>query len=223
MKRFITYFLPIICMDIITKQNTRVFMPTEYELLRSAMVSEQDQERITELIEKGNIAKANYIQRYQIVCDALLLSGMRPIEFERMERSWYRAPRRCIVLPKGACKKEKCEYTERTIMLSLPGCDAIDRYLNSGIAKMGKVTMRDTLRRYAIRAGIGETGVTSKAFRKTLVSWLLACFEEKQASIAASMGHDIETIRKNYWGLGFPMKEIELMKTKYLVEWGMRL
>lgn len=210
-------------MDIILKQGTRILMPTEYEKLRVAMVSREDQNRINELLAEGNIQKVNKIQRYQIISDALLLSGMRPIEFERMERSWYRAPRRCIVLPKGACLKEKCEYTERTILLSLLGCDAIDRYLLSGVHKPGKVAMRDALKRYAIKAGIGEQGITSKMFRKTLVSWLVACFEEKHLSIAASMGHNVETIRRNYLGLAFPSNEIELMKNKYLVEWGKTL
>ncbi|MCK9593699.1 MAG: hypothetical protein M0Q91_16995 [Methanoregula sp.] len=227
MKRLNTYFFPYFSMDTdkdpIMKNGTRILMPTEYERLRAAMVTEQDLERVQELIKKGEIYKANYIQRYQIVCDGLLFSGMRPIEFKRMERSWYRAPRRCIVLPKGACLKEKCEFTERTVMLSLPGCDAIDRYLNSGLKMMEKVTMRDSLRRYAVKAGIGEEGITGKCFRKSWVSWLVACFEDRRLSITASMGHDEETIRNNYIGLAFPMKEIELMKTKYLVEWGLRL
>jgi integrase len=186
--------------DHIIKQNTRILMPTEYQKLRAVMNS-----------------------NYQLICDALLLSGMRPIEFQRMEKSWYRAPRRCVELPKGACLKEKCEYKERTIMLSLPGCDALDAFLNSGVKKPGKVSMRDTLRRYAITSGIGADGITSKMFRKTLASWLVACYEDKYLSIAASMGHDVDTLQKHYLGIAFPMAEIELMKTKYLNEWGLRL
>jgi len=186
--------------DHIIKQNTRILMPSEYEKLRAVMNP-----------------------KYRVLCDAMLMSGLRPVEFERMEKSWYRAPRRCIELPKGACLKEKCEYTERTVMLSLYGCDVIQTYLDSNFKKAGRVSMRDTLRRYAILAGIGEDGITSKMFRKTLVSWLVACFEEKYLSIAASMGHDVDTIQKHYLGIAFPMAEIEMMKNKYLKEWGLRL
>lgn len=186
--------------DHIIKQGTRILMPSEYEKLRAVMN-----------------------QKYQIVCDAMLLTGLRPVEFERMEKSWYRAPRRCLELPIGACLKEKCTYKERTVLLSLPGCDAVDAYLNSDFEKPGKVSMRDTLKRYAITSGIGDDGITGKCFRKTLDSWLVACYESRYPSIAASMGHDIETILTHYLGIAFPMAETELMKTKYLVEWGMRL
>ena len=105
-------------------------------------------------------------------------------------------------------------------MLSLPACDALDKYFESNFSKPKKVSMRDTLRRYAETSGIGSEGITSKMFRKTLVSWLVACFEERYLSIAASMGHDVDTIQKHYLGLAFPAEEKEKMKTKYLVSWG---
>jgi integrase len=188
--------------DHIIKQGTRILTPSEYEALRA-------------------IAMKN-TPRYAYLMDAMLHTGMRPVEFERMERSWYRPARRCIELPKGACLKEKCQYKERTIHLSLPGCDALDNYFNRGIVKPKKVSLRDTLRRYAKEAGIGEDGITSKMFRKTLDSWLIACYEDKYPSIASSMGHDIDTILKHYLGIAFPPGEIDKMKV-YLNEWGRKL
>jgi len=195
--------------DIILKQNARVLMPTEYEKLRAAMTTPY----------------------YQIICDAMLLSGMRPIEFQRFQPSWYRASRRVIVLPDGACLKDKCEYKNRTISLSLPGCDAFDRYVAATAKHKGKVvpvmellpkrvSFRDTLIRYAESAGIGSEGINPKMFRKTLVSWLVACFPEKIAYIQSSMGHNQDTIVKNYLGLGFPKSEIAIMREKYLTDWG---
>jgi integrase len=194
--------------DIILKQGARVLFPTDWEKLREQMP-----------------------RYYQIICDCELLSGMRPIELFRFDPSWYRGSRRVIVLPKGACKKEKCEYKERTITLSLSGCDAFDHLISEKVKFKGKdvfayemipkrVAFRDALLRYATLAGIGTEGISPKMFRKTLVSWLIACYPEKQAYIQASMGHSGDTIVNNYLGLGFPRNEIDLMRMKYLNEWG---
>ena len=195
--------------DSIIKQNTRILTPSEYEALRSKMDA----------------------PHYPLICDALLLSGMRPIEFKRFRPEWYMASRRIIKLPKGACLKAKCEYKERSINLSLPGCDAFDKLISTKLKFKGKevfawemtpakVSFGDTLKRYAIAAGIGDEGICPKMFRKTLVSWLTVCFPEKREYIQASMGHNADTIVNNYIGLGFTREEIEQMRNKYLVEWG---
>jgi integrase len=170
-------------------------------------------------------------QYYQIISDAALLSGMRPIELSRFEPSWYRGSRRVIVLPEGACLKEKCEYEARTITLSLAGCDAFDKFTSALIKHKGKmipayqklpkrVAFRDALLRYAESAEMSNVGIMPKMFRKTLVSWLVACYPEKQAYIQASMGHNQDTIVKNYLGLGIPKEQIDVIKTRYLNEWG---
>jgi integrase len=212
-------------MDPIIKDDaTRILTPTEYESLRSAME----------------------IPYYPIICDALLLSGMRPIEFKRFEPEWYKASRRIVKLPDGACLKQKCEFVGRSIMLSLPGCDAFDRLISTKYMFKGKlvpvldmrpqkVSFNDTLKRYAIKANLPEAtiirrdgttytgpdaGITVKGFRKTLVSWLVACFPEKAMYIRSSMGHTEETIIDNYLGLGFTTEEIATMKSKYLYGWG---
>lgn len=195
--------------DHIIKQNTRILTPAEYEALRSKMDA----------------------PHYPLICDALLLSGMRPIEFKRFQPSWYKGSRRAIYLPEGACLKQKCEYKERTINLSLPGCDAFDKLVSVHVKHKGKeayawqltptkVSFGDTLKRYAVAAGIGTEGISPKMFRKTCVSWLMACYPEKIAHIASSMGHDYDTIIKHYLGMGFTREEVEIMRTKYLQEWG---
>jgi integrase len=195
--------------DIIIKQDTRILTPSEYEWLREKMD----------------------LPYYPIICDALLLSGMRPIEFKRFQPDWYMASRRRIKLPDGACLKDKCEFKERTISLSMPGCDAFDKLVSSKVKfkkqevpvlemRPERVSFGDTLKRYAIVAGIGDQGIKPKMFRKTLVSWLVACFPEKSLYIQASMGHSEDTIVQNYLGLGFTKEEIEIMRTKYLKGWG---
>lgn len=195
-------------MDIILKQDTRILFPADYEKLRAQMP-----------------------EYYQIICDAMLLSGMRPIEFERFQPSWYRGSRRVIVLPKDSCLKQKCEFKERTIALSLAGCDAFDRLISAQVKFKGKMipvldmrpkrsAFHAALRRYAILAGVGTEGITQKMFRKTLVSWLIASMPEKSVHIQSSMGHKQDTIVNNYLGLGFTREQIETMRVKYLNEWG---
>jgi integrase len=113
----------------------------------------------------------------------------------------------------------------------MPGCDAFDRLVSAKVKFKGqevsvlemrpeRVSFGDTLKRYAITAGIGEQGIKPKMFRKTLVSWLVACFPEKSLYIQASMGHSEDTIVQNYLGLGFTKEEIEIMRTTYLKGWG---
>ena len=194
--------------DILLKQGARILFPGDYEKLRDKMPG-----------------------YYQIICDAMLLSGMRPVEFERFQPSWYRGSRRVIVLPKDSCLKQKCKFKERTIRLSLAGCDAFDKLTSTRVNYKGKeipvlemlpkrVAFRDALIRYSRLAGIGHEGMSPKMFRKTLVSWLVASYPEKSLYIQASMGHDGDTIVNNYLGLGFTRDDIETMRAKYLNEWG---
>lgn len=209
-ERYKTFNLQLLFVmeDVIIKQGTRILFPSEYKKIREKMP-----------------------EYYQIICDASLLSGMRPIELERFEPSWYRGSRRVIKLPLGSCLKQRCEFKERTITLSLSGCDAFEKFTTKEVKHKGKmipvyqmlpkrVAFRDALLRYAKLAGMSTEGITPKMFRKTLVSWLVACFPEKTLYIQASMGHNQDTIVQNYLGLGFPKSEIEIMKTEYLDQWG---
>ena len=194
--------------DITLKQGARILSPSDYEALRAQMP-----------------------RYYQLICDAFLLSGMRPVEMQRFKPEWYRASRRVIQLPEGACLKQRCKYKERSIKLSLAGCDAFDKLVSEKVKYKGKdvlafemmpqrVAFRDALIRYANLAGIGSEGMNPKMFRKTLVSWLIACYPEKQAYIQASMGHDGDTIVNNYLGMVFTREQMEGMRAKYLNEWG---
>lgn len=194
--------------NVILKQGARILFPGDYELLRAQMPG-----------------------YYQVLCDAMLQSGMRPVEFDRFDPSWYWGSRRIIQMPKDSCLKEKCKFTERTIRLSLAGCDAFDRLTKVTTKFKGKdipvlemrprrVAFRDALCRYAKKAGIGTEGITPKMFRKTLVSWLVACYPEKSLYIQSSMGHDTDTIVNNYLGTVFTRDEIEKIRGSYLNDWG---
>ena len=206
--------------DILLVQGTRVLRPSEWEKSRNAMLTDYQRGLVQDYISAGDVAKANHMLRYQIICDVLLHTGMRIVEAKELKPEWYRPARRVVVIPKSSIRKKKCLYTERTVMLSLPGCDAVDRYLKSGLAwPTNKSGFRAALIRYAIKAGISTTGITTKMFRKTVASWLMACYPERALYVAASMGHDIPTLQKHYLGLGWERAENEKMR-EYLKEWG---
>ena len=206
--------------DIITVNGVRVLRPSEWDKLRYAMLTDEQRKIVDEAVAAGDFAKSNRIQRYQIICDALLYTGMRIVELRAMQRDWYRPARRVIVIPKSAIKKKKCLFTERTVMLSLPGCDAVERYLNAALEWPSNNTgFRAALVRYAIKAGISPVGITTKMFRKTCVSWLMACNPERELYISASMGHDIPTMRRHYLSLGWEREEVEKMR-KRNEQWG---
>lgn len=181
--------------DVITRSHTRILTPSEYAKLREQMNT-----------------------KYQIVSDALLMTGLRTVEFWRMKPEWYRAARRVLELPIGACLKKKCQWKQRTVYLSLPACDAIEDFLRHNYKPLKENSMRDAYIRYADKAGIGSIGITTKMFRKTWVSWLVACYPERALEISGSMGHNLEVMRKNYLGLGFTPEEKEKMKV-YLTGW----
>jgi integrase len=194
--------------DIILKQGARILFPQEYEAIRAQMP-----------------------RYYQLICDAFLLSGMRPVELSRFNPTWYRASRRVIQLPPEACLKQRCKFKERQIKLSLAGCDAFDKLVSERVKFKGKeifayemipqrVAFRDALIRYANLAKIGADGMAPKMFRKTLVSWLVACYPEKTLAIQSSMGHDADTIVHNYLGMVFTREQMDLMRSKYLNDWG---
>ena len=224
--------------DIIVIQNTRVFMPSEYIKLRKAMVDEnkalvddyrqQLAEYATPEKYKELQSKINRLMKYPLMCDFLLHTGMRLVEAKDIKPDMYRASRR--VIAGVSCAKVKCKASQRTVMLSMPGCDAVEAWLASGLeipvqttkdgkTRAGSTTIGLTLKRYADVSGIGSDYVTGKSFRKTLASLLMACYPEREMYIAASMGHDRTTLQKHYLGLGFPRAEIDLAR-EMLKGWG---
>lgn len=216
--------------DIILIQNTRILTPSEYHKIRKAMVDE-NRELVTEwnyqladaILRCDNTkmaslaAKIQNANKYPLMCDMLMHTGMRIVEAQALKPEMYRASRHVIADVK--CNKVKSKSANRTIMLSLPGCDAVEAWLKSGLAVPSRISMGETLRRYARISGIGAEGITPKMFRKTLASWLIACYPEQTLYIAKSMGHDLNTLQKHYLGIGFQRSEIEMMR-ELLKGWG---
>src|SRR5512138_1856859 len=105
--------------DVILRENTRILMPCQYEAMRQVMIGPDSKRVLDEAVAEHNWKKADRIQRYQILCDAMMMTGLRYVEFGHMERSWYYGPRRVLQVPKGAHGKQRSLFQERTVMLSL--------------------------------------------------------------------------------------------------------
>jgi integrase len=169
---------------IVEREGSRILIPAEYKLLRE-----------------------NLNQNYRIISDVLLNTGMRIVEFWKFteNRQWYHPSIRVIDLPKeGACKKEKCTTTNRTIRLTERGCRAIDTMFEVGVIYRNKDTMRQALMRAAERAGIGTQGINPKMYRKWIISWLVEARKElgiDALDITSSMGHTEATLKAHYLGV----------------------
>lgn len=193
----------------IIRQNTRILTPREFQLMREHLNP-----------------------KYQIISDVLINTGMRIEEFWDFHDHphWFDAARRCVDLPKGSktkgipgIKKLKSAYQERTINLTVDGCDAIKSLIamNNSIRYTNRVNVGMALKRAAKIARIGEIGIVPKMFRKTLVSWLVTCYPERHMQISASIGHELETMRIHYANLAFERRDVDDMR-KFLNGWGVQ-
>lgn len=177
---------------IIIRQGSRILTPSKYQRLRSCL--------------DPNIG-------YQLITDVLLQTGLRVVEFWALVNNphWYHSSSRVIDLPKeGSAKKVRCTITERTIRLTEGGCKALDLLFGCGIKFRDRDAMGNALKRAAIKAGLGSKGISPKMFRKTLISWLVECRKELDIDtldIAASAGHQVETLKNHYLGIGFSAQD----------------
>lgn len=173
---------------IILRQGARILTPKEYFQLREQL--------------DPNIG-------YQLIADALLHTGLRVVEFWHLIENphWYHSSSRVIDLPKeGSAKKARCTITERTIRLTADGCKALDMLFGCKIQFRERDAMGNALKRAAIKAGLGDKGISPKMFRKMLISWLVECRKDLDIDtldIAASAGHQVDTLKDHYLGIGF--------------------
>lgn len=171
---------------IIIRQGARILTPSEYYKLREQL--------------DPNIG-------YQIISDVLINTGLRIVEFWALADNphWYHASSRVIDLPEEGCaKKAKCEVVNRTIHLTEAGCKAVETMFAVKPKFRDADAMGRALKRAAVKAGLGDKGITSKMFRKILASLLVDCRKElgiDTLEICANLGHDERTLRKHYYGV----------------------
>jgi integrase len=189
---------------IIVRNGSRILTPKEYAKLREHL-------------------DPNF--GYRIICDCLLNTGLRVVEFWNLSKhkDWYHASARVIDLPaSGACKKPKCKTSDRTIKLTVGGCKALDLMFGSELEFRDRTAMREALLRAAAKAGLDKKGINPKMFRKILISWLFACRKElgiDSIDITVNMGHSEDTMIDHYLGINFTQEDKNDI-IAYLKGWG---
>ncbi len=195
---------------LLIRQGSQIVVPTTYFKLRDALNPE-----------------------YQLICDGLLNTGARVVEFWAICKhpEWFHASSRVIDLPaskevdgvliRGAAMKQKMLQTERSIRLSIKGVEVMDAIYAAGIGKnapgkrsngaeKSKSSLKQAIARGAIRAGINPYLLNPKSFRKDHASWLLEIKKDLGIDgydIAQSLGHDIRTMNKHYAGCCFTKEQ----------------
>jgi len=199
---------------MIIRQYTRILTPSDFKFFKSEL----------------NLM-------YQIIVEVLLHTGFRIVEFWAFVEhpEWYHRNARVIDLPpEGSAKKKRAEYKERTIRLSVKGCEAVENLIANLPDRRSRFAPRSAFHRAAVKT-IGDTftsvknkktgkmvkrwHVNPKMFRKTIISWLMECRKElnvDDVDIASSAGHSTETLRIHYRGVGFEARDkfeiLELLK-----------
>lgn len=151
--------------------------------------------------------------KYKIVLDFLLTSGVRYVEGQFIQKhpEVYDINRQYIQLPSGVEKKQKQVFRSRFITLSDYGNKITPQFFNA-IRMPARCNWDIDLKRWAARAGLDITGISSKTTRKTCESWLMMFYKDRQAHILLRQGHIKETEIKHYLAIPFNEHDISLMK-----------
>ena len=159
---------------------------------------------------------------YKLRFEYLLQTGMRISEaryiLEHPDR--FREENGAIFLPRvEGMGKDKCKNLSRQIMLSPEGIKIVKEIIEKNIKLLAYQNMEQVFKRAARDADIDTKYITTKCLRKSIVSWLMACYPERQEQIAFSIGHDYNTMRGHYLTYGWRKEDIADMRN-YVKEWG---
>jgi integrase len=180
-------------------ESTAVLTPREWSLLREELNSD-----------------------YKIRGDFLLHTAMRIREAQYVSGrpECYRKENAAIFLPRVAgMGKRKCIQKNRAVLLSPVGAKAVEVFFEMHLKLPSYQAMEPAFKRAAKLAGIEETNITTKMFRKTMISWLMVCFPDRQVQIAHSAGHNFETMLGHYLMYGFTREDVSEMK-EIVKGWG---
>jgi len=176
--------------QILVSGNVRVLKPWEIRMILS-------------VIPKND---------YRTIFKALLYSGMRYIEMQRLQENtkWFNGS--CIHLSKEAMRKKKMKLKERDVHLSPVGREVISAFIsiNTKVPKYSAWT--EDLVRWATKAGLDTRFLGPKTTRKTYESFLISYYPEKTLKIAQSQGHTTDTALEHYLNLNFSEQDIKDMK-----------
>lgn len=173
------------------KMQTRILRPAEYELLRKGA---------KHLESKINLDG----------CLALAARYLECVEIQNHPELFDSSTGFVHIIE----KKAKRTDTDRWIRLSNWGVGTMEHFL-ANKQKLPKTPQgfRQNLRRWAVRAGLDPNGLSPRSLRKSMESWLVACYPHLFAQIVLSQGHTELTATKHYLGLPFiPADKVAMQK-----------
>ena len=179
----------------ILKSRVRILRPAEYEQLREGAATLENQTR----------------------SDALLLTGLRYIEAQRLQTNPKWVDGRFIHLPPSAQRKAKRLQRERWIRLSSKGASLLPYFFKTKPLPTWKGWTQN-LERWATKAGLDPVGLGPKTLRKSWESWLVASYPERVLEVFLSQGHTQMTALSHYLGLPFTTADKEEMH-EYVGGW----
>ncbi|OLE74583.1 hypothetical protein AUG19_08405 [archaeon 13_1_20CM_2_54_9] len=164
----------------ILKSGVRILRPVEYEQLREGAATLENQTR----------------------SDALLLTGLRYIEAQRLQTNPKWVDGRFIHLPPSAQRKAKRQQRERWVRLSSKGASLLPYFFKTKPLPIWKGWTQN-MERWATKAGLDPAGLGPKTLRKSWESWLVASYPERVLEVFLSQGHTQMTALSHYLGLPF--------------------
>lgn len=153
--------------------------------------------------------------RGRIQLDALLLTGMRYVEVQRLHDNpkWFDG--NFVFLPRDAVLKQRRKQKERYVRLTLLGRQTLPLFFQVRNLP-GPDTWKENLQRWATRVGLDPVGLGPKTTRKTWESWLVTTFKHQSTEIVLSQGHDSATSLEHY--LNMPFLDVDRERIKPWVD-----
>lgn len=159
---------------------------------------------------------------YQMRWDFLLHTATRIVEAKHITKhpEYFRKENGAIFLkPTPEIGKKRCTIKERAIMLTPEGANIVENFLANKIQFAAYQNMESAIVLAAEKADFETESITTKMLRKTMVSWLMTVYPEKEAQISHFAGHDVNTMRGYYLTYGWRKDDTKDMRNR-LASWG---
>jgi integrase len=159
---------------------------------------------------------------YKMRGDLLLYTGMRIVEAFQFAKhpDYFRKENEAIFLPiVPGIGKARCTILQRTILLPERGIVAVEEFFKHKVGFAAYQNMEAAFVLAAAKADFDTSFITTKMFRKTMVSWLMTVYPDRQSQISRCAGHDIKTMNKHYLADGW-RKEDKKDMVEELKGWG---
>ena len=155
---------------------------------------------------------------YQTIMEALLYTGTRYVELQRVQENpdWFDG--QFLHLPYNAVHKTKRTQNERWVRLNQQGCTTIKFFLRLKEKLPSYQSWSANMKRWAYNVGMETKWLSSKCTRKTWESWLMFYYPNQLPAIALSQGHTQLTSLQHYVNLPFSEGDRNEMK-KYVEGW----